>query len=174
MPYLRLLVCLLALLVFGSRSVYGQDAAPYAGTWVMDAARSESAHQSTPIGPVTVVIKHNPQWLLIETRRAGTTQSVVYALDGTDNFNVLESEVAVSKLRWDAGRLVTDTAFTVRGAPITLSALRSLSPDGAEMTVESNMKIEHGYQGTNAPAASKAKDVFVRQKPEQPSPANRP
>ena len=68
-----------------------QSTTDFSGTWKMDAARSESAHQAVPIGPVTLVIKQTATELTIETRRSDTDKSEIhsetltYKLDGSES-----------------------------------------------------------------------------------------
>ena len=48
-----------------------QEPIDFSGVWQMDPSRSESAHQATPIGSFTLVIKQAATELSIETRRGG-------------------------------------------------------------------------------------------------------
>jgi hypothetical protein len=56
-----------------------QSATDFSGTWKMDAARSESAHQAVPIGPVTLVIKQTATELSIETRRSDPDKGEIHS-----------------------------------------------------------------------------------------------
>src|SRR2546422_11719203 len=79
------------LLLIFSFAAHPQDSSDVSGTWKMDAARSESAHQAVPIGPVTLVIKQTATELTIETRRSDTDKSEIhsetltYKLDGSES-----------------------------------------------------------------------------------------
>jgi hypothetical protein len=65
---------------------------------------------------------------------------------------------------WKDGRLVTTTIYRVNGMPMTKIESRTLSADGREMTVETQVQIEHGYQ-SNAKQPQgyiPAKDVYTK------------
>ena len=79
------------LLLIFSFAAPTQDSSDFSGTWKMDPARSESAHQAVPIGPVTLVIDQTATELRIETRRSGRgggaaqSEILTYKLDGTES-----------------------------------------------------------------------------------------
>jgi hypothetical protein len=54
-----------------------QEPIDFSGVWRMDSSRSESAHQATPIGTVTLVIKQTATELSIETRRSERHKSAI-------------------------------------------------------------------------------------------------
>src|SRR5256885_10467767 len=57
-----------------------QPTADYSGTWTMDPARSESAHNGEPFRPMTIVIAQTPTELRIDTTRGADKETVVYPL----------------------------------------------------------------------------------------------
>jgi len=146
-----------------------QEPAELAGVWQMDAARSESAHQAVPIGPVTLVIERNASSVTIETRKGGrksaSTEKLTYFLDGSETSTSAKNGVAVkAKARWNGTKLVTETARNIQGSTVTTMCVFSLDPGGHELTVDRSLTVQHGYQFEGAATTGKAKDVFVRSK----------
>jgi hypothetical protein len=136
----------------------------------MDTSRSESAHQDTPIGPVSLKIRQAPGEFVIVTRRsepdssAVTTETLTYKLDGTDSINGEESEVKIkSKAHWDGPKLVVETAREINGSTVTTHQVFELDPEGKELTVQKTLTVQHGYQGPGAQkASSSGVDVYVK------------
>ena len=68
-----------------------QEPIDFSGVWQMDPSRSASAHQATPIGTFTLVIKQAATELSIETRRserhksAISSETLTFKLDGSEN-----------------------------------------------------------------------------------------
>ena len=148
-----------------------QQMADFSGVWRMDAARSESAHQAVPIGPVTLTIQATPAEVAIETRRAGkgkvgsSSETLRFHLDGSENAIVDNSGAPIkTKGRLAGAKLVTEITRNVQGSTVTLVQSFSLDASGKEMTVEKTLAVQHGYQSTGPDANSTGKgtDVFVR------------
>ena len=133
----------------------------------MDHARSEAAAQGTPIGPVTVVIHQSGEEIRVETTRNGTTQAIRYLPVGMKA--VVHGELA-GTFRWEGTKLITNLAADINKQAVTFDEVRTLSPDGSEMTVEVTLVVQHGYQtggssvvkSPNAPNSSTGKNVFVK------------
>ena len=162
MKNLAAVVLLASLASFISLSpVYAQAKPDFSGSWRMDAARSESAAQAEPIGPVTLVITQTPVELRVATTRAQQTSTVIYKLDGT-KVMVNSGESAT---HWDGSRLVTDSVFNVNGATVTTTETRTLMPGGNEMLVDRTVVVQHGYPDTikGTPNYVAGKDVFVKE-----------
>src|SRR2546422_11750453 len=97
------------LLLIFSFAAHPQDSSDFSGTWKMDPARSESAHQAVPIGPVTLVINQTATELRIETRRSGRggtamqSEILTYKLDGTES--TIAAQIGAppvkTKAHWD-------------------------------------------------------------------------
>src|SRR3954464_8458379 len=83
----------------------------FSGTWKMDPARSESAAQKDPIGPVTVVITQTRNDLRMETTRTEGSSVVTYTLDGSE----VQIPGGKAKTHWDGPRLVTEIERYVQG-----------------------------------------------------------
>src|SRR5437870_4463693 len=80
------------------------DAGVYAGTWSLDAVATDPASDA---GAVTLVITHAANHLRMDTTRGGTTQTILYRLDGSENLNAFGSGTALSRVQWRDGKLVT-------------------------------------------------------------------
>jgi hypothetical protein len=130
----------------------------FSGTWQMDPTRSESAVQSEPIGPVTVVIAQTPSEVRIETTRKQGTSAVTYKLDGSDT----KIPGGTAKTHWDGTTLITETVRDIQGQTVTTKETRRLNPDGNEMLVETMLVVQHGYSLRGTPNYGAGKDVFVR------------
>ncbi len=150
--------------------VSGALAADFSGTWKMDPARSESAHQDVPTGPSTVSIELNGSVVTIETTRsesgkpAAFHEKLTYRLDGVETTGQGDSGVAVTcRAHRDGDKLVVETVRNVENSTVTTVYVHSLSPGGREMTIDKTLTIQHGYQGVaTAPNTGHGKDTFVR------------
>ena len=160
--YFRFLPCLAALVVIAAPA---QNTVDFSGTWRMDATRSESAHQAVPSGPVTMVISQSPAEIGIETRRGRSSETLIYKLDGSENAKANGAGTPVStKAHWEGAKLVTETERNVQNSTVTTRYVLDQSADGAEMTIDKTLTIQHGYQFQGANNIGRGKDVFVRVK----------
>ena len=168
MPLTPVLVIALLLSIPGA---IGQEAAraDFSGTWTMDAHRSESAHQDVQIGSVTLVISQTPTEITIETTRKQSKNSglfhekLTYKLDGTEMMATGDAGAKVTtKARWDAAKLVTETARNVQDSTVTTLYTQSLAPGGREMTIEKSLTVQHGYQFEGSKTTGRGTDVFVK------------
>ena len=148
----------------------GESAAKFSGTWKMDPARSESAHQDVPGGASRLVIQLTDTGLTMETTRAEEGKPVAFheklnlKLDGSETVSQGDSETPVTaKVHWDGPKLVVETSRILQNSTVTTVYVHSISPNGREMTVDKTLTVQHGYQGvTAAPNSGHGKDVFVR------------
>ena len=154
-----------------STGAIAQESAGLYGVWQMDASRSESAHQATPIGPVTLIIKEAPGALSIETRTGNvkkpgvSTETLTYKLDGSEHSTVTGSGVQIkAKAHWDGQKLVTETARNIQGSTVTTMCAYTVDPSGKELTVAKSLTVQHGYQFEGAATTGRATDVFIRSK----------
>ena len=98
----------------------------FSGTWKMDPARSESAAQKDPIGPVTIVIMQTRNELKMETTRTEGSSVVTYTLDGSE----VQIPGGKAKTRWDGARLITEIERYVQGQAVTTKETRTLAAGG--------------------------------------------
>jgi hypothetical protein len=129
----------------------------FSGTWKMDPARSESAAQNDPIGPVTVVIAQSRDELRVETKRTEGSSVVTYKLDGSE----VKIPGGTAKTHWDGARLVTEIEMYVQGQAVTTKETRSLTSGGNEMIVNITLVVQHGYSASTTNYGS-GKDIYVR------------
>lgn len=169
MPRITFLISMAALVL--PWGVDGQSAIDFSGTWKMDPARSESAHQAVPIGPVTLVITQTATELRIETRHSEPDKSAIhsetltYKLDGSE-ITTAATDVATIKCRasWEGSKLITATTRNIQDATVTTLFVHSLDPKGNEMTVHKTLTVQHGYQFEGAKNIGTGTDVFIRTK----------
>jgi hypothetical protein len=102
-----------------------QEPIDFSGVWQMDPSRSESAHQATPIGSFTLVIKQAATELSIETRRSEKPKSTIssetltFKLDGSENS--IEGNCGVqikAQAHWDRTKLITETERSIQGSTV--------------------------------------------------------
>lgn len=141
----------------------------FSGTWKMDPARSESAHQAVPIGTVTVVIEQTEFELKMETRRGKTDkmpasmESYVYRLDGSDYTVAGKDDKPVrTKTRWEGDALVLETEREVQNSSVTTRNILHLNGSGTELTMDRKLTVQHGYQGEGAKSYGTGTDVFTK------------
>jgi len=139
-------------------TLHAQGKPDFSGTWKMDQSRSESAVQSEPIGPITLVIAQTPSEVRIETTRAQGSSIVTYKLDGSE----MKIPGGTAKTHWDGTMLVTEAVRDIQGQTVTTKETRRLNPDGNEMLVETMLVVQHGYSLRGTPNYGTGKDIFVR------------
>jgi hypothetical protein len=152
-----------------SLSAFSQTPADFSGTWKMDPARSESAHQTVPIGPVTLLISQTPTQITIETKTGPKDKATIanekltYNLDGSESANSGNSGVSVTcKAHWEGANLVTETARNLENSTVTTRYTFTLDPGAKELTLNKTLTVQHGYQGHGATNTGSAKDVFIK------------
>ena len=136
------------------------------GSWKMDAARSGSPQQATPITEMLFVIEQRADQVRLDMTASGDkTVSVTYPI-------VAKPEAAGPPLvgderraYWDGNRLVAERGGTISGQTVSSRQLLTLSADRSEMTVERLVIVQHGYTLRGAKNYATVKDVFVRAAP---------
>jgi hypothetical protein len=131
------------------------DVERLAGTWSL--ASEENLSRSSEQRIITVL----PESLRIEIQRAEDARPPVltYRFDGQDAANAFGSGTATSRLIREGETIVTETIFVVRHSPMTVRETFKVSPDGTELTINTTVRIEHGYEGVLAPGESKSPNV---------------
>ena len=165
----RMAIAIFTMALLSPLAAGAQNAADFSGTWKMDAARSESAHQAVPIGPVTLVIKQSATELSIETRMSDPDKSEIHSDTLTYKLDGSESSVAgadgtpiKSQAHWEGTKLVTGTTRNIDGSPITTTYVHGLNPKGNELTVHKTLTVQHGYQFDGAKNSGTGTDVFIK------------
>ncbi len=135
----------------------------FSGKWEMDATRSESAHSSTPSGPVTLLIKQDENDLTVETTRNGQTETIVYKLDGSETKKPAQDNGPFQwSAKWDGTKLLTETHRNINRATVTVKELLSLDGTPRELVVERSLIVQHGYQMRGGKNYSSGKDIFKK------------
>jgi hypothetical protein len=141
----------------------------FSGTWKMDADRSDSAHQTVPVGPITLEISQTPAEITMETitdpkdRATIANEKLIYRLNGTDNTTTGSAgQQILSKARWDGSVLIAETARELNGSTVTTRWSLKLDPSGKELTIRKSLTVQHGYQSPDPKNVGKAVDIFVR------------
>jgi hypothetical protein len=147
-------------------ALHGQSTRDFSGTWRMDPARSQSAQQGEPFKMVTFVITQSTGQVRIEATRGTEKENVLYPLTTTASHAAPTSEGrAQPEAYWEGDRLITVTQRTVSGQTVTVKEAHRLSPNGADMTVETTVIVQHGYSMPGAKTYGTSEDVFTRAKP---------
>lgn len=152
----------LIVLMFSMAGVSAQPAAQndFSGTWIMDRSRSEAAAQEHPVGPVTLVISQTGSVLKIATTRDGTTETILYPIGPSPS---LAAEVTGERRAfWNGATLVSEGTKDIQGKTIAFREARTASAGGAEMIVETTLKLEHGYETKGVQTVVTGKNVYVR------------
>ena len=159
-------------LLAGSPLAAQDGSAAFEGSWTMDTSRSGSSApgREIPITQAAQVIKRVGTELNIEATRNGSRQLVRYptkmaeqpAPVGTSGSNTGIGSI----VKWDGAELSTSTPIQVNGMTMTVYERRYIGPGANEMTVETTVRVEHGYQGLsgNGNNAEVVKDVYLRSK----------
>ena len=165
----RMAIAIFTMALVSRLAAGAQNTTDFSGTWKMDAARSESAHQAVPIGPVTLVIKQTATELTIETRRSDTDKSEIHSETLTYKLDGSESTVAgtdgtpiKSQAHWEGMKLVTGTTRDIQGSTVTTRYVHSLDPSANELTVQKTLTVQHGYQFDGAKSYGTGTDVFIK------------
>lgn len=136
------------------------------GTWVMDPERSESAQATdeTQVRSATVVIRHTPANIHVDTVRNGVREFARYPIAGTEQPKAVGTSGSIGTIvEWDGQAMVTITPLEVNGMTVTMAERRFLSADGREMTVMRSLTVQHGYQGNGRNFSPQSTDIYVRQ-----------
>jgi len=156
-----LAACGLVTLVLASGLVQAQ--APFtaaeltrlAGTWELDAAGDPSVPAERRI--ITV----SSDSLKVEIVRAGDARPprLTYRLDGQNTAADFGSGKATGRLIRERSAVVTETVYEVNNSPITIRDILSVNADGSRLTVNTTLRVEHGYEGPLPPGATKSPNV---------------
>jgi alkylated DNA repair dioxygenase AlkB len=157
----------LVTILFLPLASHAQRSTDFSGTWSMDLSKSESSQQGAEVKPVTFVITQSPTQVRIETRRGERIENVLYPLGRTRGTTGTSGSSAAAhpEAYWQGDTLVTETQRPVSGYTVTVKEVRSLGPDGKEMTVETTVIVQHGYSMPGAKNYGTSKDVFIKATP---------
>ncbi len=154
----------LAAIVLLSIALLAQPTPDFSGSWTLDPTRSQSAQQGEPFKAVTCAITQSVGQVRIETTRGNERENVLYALTKS-RASSNPGASGQSEAYWDGDQLITVTQRTVSGQTVTVKESRTLSPTGADMTVETTVIVQHGYSMPGAKNYGTSRDVFIRTRP---------
>jgi len=108
----------------------------FSGTWTLDAAKSDPAPAGRGGGGGGRGGGGGGPVMIKQSATDITIGMATYKLDGSETEIQGRGGVQKAKAAWDGAKLVITTAIDMQGTAITTKAVRSLSADGKEMTVE--------------------------------------
>jgi hypothetical protein len=132
----------------------------FSGVWTMDKTRSESAAQDPSAGDVIVAITQTGSILKVETTRDGKKESATYPIGARPSATTEVS--SARRAYWDGPVLIDEGSVDIEGRTIEFREARTQAADGAEMVVETTLKIEHGYDLKGGQTVVTGKNVYVR------------
>jgi hypothetical protein len=130
----------------------------FSGDWTMDRTRSESAAHEQP-GDTIVTLTQTDAILKIETVRDGTKEIAIYPIGDRPNTKEVSGK---RRAYWDGSWLVDEGSVDINGQTIAFREVRTA--DGAEMVVDTTLKVEHGYELKGAQTIVTGKNVYVRRR----------
>jgi len=149
--------------------VFAQSPKAFIGSWKMDPARSESAHQDVPEGPAVITIRQVDGGFTVETLRSegdkpnGFHEVLRFQADGSETQSTGQGGATVSgKMHWEGPKLVIETSRNVQDSTVTTHYVHALSANGRELVIDKTLTVQHGYQFRGAATAGHGRDVFVR------------
>jgi len=167
----RIAIATCAVTLLFDFAAFPQNTVNFSGTWKSDTARSDSAHQAVPTGPITLQISQTATEISIDTRTSAkdrpliANEKLIYKLDGSETTMAGNSGVpVVCKAHWEGADLVTETARNVRGMTVTTSWVLTLEPGGREHRIKKTLVIQHGYESLNPKNVGTGIDIFVKTK----------
>src|ERR1051325_3253412 len=149
----RTAIAISTVTLFFPFAAFMQNVRNFSGTWKSDAARSESAHQGMPIGPIFLTILQTANEISIETKTRAKDRPIIanerltYKLDGSEttmagNFGA----PIVFQAHWEGAYLVTETGRNLGGSTVTTSWVLRMDARGNELTIKKTLTVQHGYQ----------------------------
>jgi len=132
----------------------------FSGLWTMDRTRSEAAAQEQPSGDIILTIFQTAATLKIETIRNGKKEIAIFPIE--DQPSDTKEVSGKHRAYWDGSMLIDEGSVDINGETIAFREGRTPSADGAEMVVETTLKIDHGYELRNAQTIVTGKNVYVR------------
>ena len=130
------------------------DLAAFQGTWVLDLVRSGLTNADAERRVITT----DATSMRIQVYRPRDVRpfTLVYNVDGSPTTTAFGDGTAVSQLRRDGQSLIAETVYTVKDQPVTVREFLPSAPNQAELPIEVWVRVEHGYQGVQAPLESNA------------------
>ena len=156
--------------LFAPPSSAQQKGRDFSGTWVLDLSRSGSIEQNNDLPKATLVISApQAEQLQIVSLRGAVHELVQFKFGPPDALRPRapgsSGEHVGVILKWEGDELFTATPTNINDTAVTVVEQRRLNREGTEMTVETRVDVEHGYQGTTQNSSPRVKDVYVKKAP---------
>lgn len=143
----RNILLTLAASVATAAFAYAADPVNLSGDWKMNAARSDFGQRPAP-EKLERKIAHEGVNLTIATTMSSpmgeSNTETKYTTDGKECVNTTRMGEVKSTLKWEGKVLVVSSKFSVQGNEITSVDRWSLSEDGKELTVDTNLTAPMG------------------------------
>lgn len=140
-PRCQISVLPAVLVLFATAGAYAQTKPDFSGTWVLNAAKSETAGHPPP--EVTVKIRHHDPELLITHTVSGETSDWKLGTDGKEYVNETPEGTMRATFHWDKEALAGVIDFAGR---MTFKDLWSLENDGRTIRIARHVAGENGEQ----------------------------
>jgi hypothetical protein len=185
------LPALTSVLCFAALSA--QDGVNFSGTWVKDPQQSESLAQAADVSaqaPRQLIIEQSPNAVRLTRQRLdGQTDTVTYPFnppasasppaataapggssgtttaDGTNVSLPATTRETDARAEWKDGGLTLLTSLLVNGKTVTTTERLTISPDGRQLTIETQLMMHHGYEsiGSSPDTAPKpVRDLYTK------------
>jgi len=142
----RVLFTALAVALVLSVGLLAQEKPNFAGTWVLDPAKSEMGGGRGPGGgggPAPVTITQTETEMTIERTMGENTVKTVYKFDGTPSVNETPRGKSTIVSKWEGAKLVSTLKNETQRGTMESTETRSLAADGT-MVVEMTMNTPNG------------------------------
>lgn len=147
-------------------TVQAQERPDFTGTWVKDLAATQ------PGDGTTLKITDTPALLTVERTSGGQTETLTFSFVGEPEalklFRTRPDEIAgptivqEAKAFWHGDHLDTFVARQVSGKTVTQNIRYTLDRNLTRMTVEQNLQIHHGYEGSSEGTSKPVSDVYFK------------
>jgi hypothetical protein len=156
----------LVLVVVAATLLQSPARTDFTGSWKMIAAKSASPNQTPPITEMTFVIEQGSDEIRLDVSAGATKpQSITYPIVALPKLPADPPTADERRAYWDGNRLVLERGGTISGQTVSSRQALTMSPDGAEMTVERVVIVQHGYTLRGTRNYATVKDVFARAAP---------
>jgi hypothetical protein len=141
----RVVFTALAVAVILSVGLLAQEKPNFAGTWVLDPAKSEMGGGGRGPGgaPGPITITQTATELTVERTMGETTVKTVYKFDGTQSVNETPRGKSTIVSKWEGAKLVSTIKSETQRGTMESTETRSLAADGT-MVVEMTMNTPNG------------------------------
>ena len=131
------------------------EVARLAGTWELDT----KGDPSLPAERRIITVSSDSLHVEIVRAEDARPPRLTYRFNGQDAVAEFGSGTATARLIREGSAVVTETVYEINKSPITVREALSVNAEGTELTVNTTLRVEHGYQGPLPTGATKASNV---------------